>query len=60
MKKNTNNNKRVLVLMALVCSAVSLSACDALRGDPNGDDCHINENYEIRCEGTGEPGLQTP
>ncbi len=55
-----NNKRRVLVLMALVSAAVSLTACDALRGDPNGDDCYINGDYEIRCDDVSEPALQTP
>lgn len=56
----TMKRNRIRAVLALVAAAVSLSGCDAMMfGDPNGGDCHINEDYEISCEGDG-PGLQTP
>ncbi len=55
----TMKRKQICAVLAFVAGVVSLSGCDALFGDPNGGDCHINADYEIRCEGDG-PGLQTP
>lgn len=50
---------RICAVLALVASVVSLSGCDAMFGDANDGGCHINDAYEIHCEGDA-PGLQTP
>ena len=55
----TMKRNRISAVLAFVVAVVSLSGCDAMFGDPNGGDCHINADYEISCEGDG-PGLQTP
>ncbi len=54
-----NKRKQIGAVLAFLVGVVSLSGCDALFGDPNGGDCHINADYEISCEGDG-PGLHTP
>jgi hypothetical protein len=55
----TNKRKQICAVLAFVAGVVSLGGCDAAFVRPDNDDCHINADYEIRCEGDG-PGLQTP
>lgn len=54
------NKKRILSMAAALCSLVSLTACDALMGDPNGGDCHIDSEYRINCASAGDGVLHEP
>ena len=49
------NKKRLFSVVAVLCSLVSLTACDALMGDPNGGDCHIDSEYRIDCSSPDLP-----
>lgn len=51
--------KKSFLVVATLCSIVSLSACD-LMGDPNGGDCHIDADYRISCESAGDGTLIEP
>ncbi len=53
--------KTFAMVVLFVCGAASLTACETQMMGAGDGDCHINSDYEIRCDGDdGEPGLQTP
>ena len=68
-KNNTKNNtksnndgdrKRRFSMAAALCCLVSLTACDALMGDPNGGDCYIDSEYRIDCGADDLPQFHEP
>ena len=52
--------KAAAILLALV-GTLGLTACDALQGPNDQDNCHINDSYEVQCDVVGDNGsLETP
>lgn len=51
--------EKTLLVVATLCSVVSLSACDVM-GDPNGGDCYIDAEYRISCTSVGDGTLVEP